>query len=129
MYHKIIRAAFSHNWKSDEDAMYVLCEARRLFRQNQFIQDPATIERKLREAEMRHGLAIHYSIPYPRAYHKIAGSNNLYTGAAYAPYMDSMYDTPYNPTLGATVEGSTNALIQGERSSELFPEDVGYVKR
>ena len=129
MYHKIIRAAFTHNWNSDEDAIYVLHEARRLFRQNQSITDPEKIERKLREAEMRHGLAIHYSIPYPRMYHKMAGSNNLFTGAAYSPYMDSLYDTPYNPTVGYTTEGTSNFVVQGEAVGDLAPEDIGQLRR
>jgi hypothetical protein len=130
MYHKIIRAAFLHNWNTDEDAMYVLHEARRLFRQNQHIQDVETIGRKVREAEMRHGLAVHYSIPYPRMYHKVAGSNNVYGGSIYAPYMDSLYDTPANPQVERCTEGAPVALMPGETGSkEIAPDDVGAVPR
>jgi len=96
-YRTILKSAFKHPWKSDSDALYVAEEARRLFRGNMHITDCDVIERKVREAEMRHGLAVHYSIPFPRMMHKTTLRMELDTTAPYAPYMDSLYrTTPYD---------------------------------
>ena len=90
-YRKCLKAAFEIEWTSDGDALYVLEETRKLFRQNENILDHDRIARKLEEVEQRYGLAIHYKIPYPRMFHKTAGTvpNSL---GAYASYLDSHYD-------------------------------------
>jgi hypothetical protein len=55
LYRRIIQAG--NHWQgSTEDANYIVREARRLFRKNMHLTDEATIERKLFEAEVRHGL-------------------------------------------------------------------------
>ncbi|ESL08485.1 hypothetical protein TRSC58_03812 [Trypanosoma rangeli SC58] len=111
-YRKFLKASFSVPWETDEDALYVLEEARRLFRRNADITDLETIERKLREAEMRYEIGLHYRIPYPRAFHKTQGSLQD-SGVAYAADLDSMYDHPVNPRVGKIMEGSVNYGTMG----------------
>ena len=95
MYRKILGSAFTVPWGSDDDAMYVISECRRLFRQNERLTDLAEIERKVREAEMRYAIGVHYRIPYPRMFYKAQGSIQQ-SGVPYSPYLDSLYDTPYS---------------------------------
>ncbi len=114
-YRKCLKAAFDVEWKSDGDALYVLEETRKLFRQNENILDPARIRRKLEEVEMRYGLAVHYKIPYPRMFHKTSGNTPDSLGA-YAAYLDSHYD--YNncavhPDMAVERE-SPNGMVLGE---------------
>ncbi|EAN85431.1 hypothetical protein C3747_63g122 [Trypanosoma cruzi] len=111
-YRKFLKASFSVPWETDEDALYVLEEARRLFRKNARINDIETIERKLREAEMRYEIGVHYRIPYPRAFHKTQGSLQE-SGVAYAADLDSMYDHPVSPRIGWIMEGSVNGGTMG----------------
>jgi hypothetical protein len=67
IYRKIHKAGIT--WNNKEDRDYIINEARQLFRDNQQIEDPDTIEKKIEEAQARYDLAIHYKIPYPRACH------------------------------------------------------------
>nr|CCC89989.1 conserved hypothetical protein [Trypanosoma congolense IL3000] len=127
-YRKFLRAAFTVPWESDEDALYVMEESRRLFRQNAHLVDVSVIERKLREAEMRYELALHYRIPYPRPVHKVQGALQE-SGVAYAADLDSMYDHPVSPLTGRIWEGSTNYGVMGgvNNSSELLDGDLGGI--
>ncbi len=114
LYRQMLKSAFSVKWTSDEDALYVLTETRRLFRVNQSLTDPARILRKIREAEQRYALAVHYRIPYPRMFHKAQGSAQGWTGVAYASYMDSLYEEgATNPSVGIIEEGSSNTVVAG----------------
>lgn len=90
-YRKILKAAFEVPWKTDTDAVYVLEEARKLFRANKDLCDEERIRTKIEEAEMRYSLALHYKIPYPRMYHKTQGNQPDSLGA-YSTYLDSHYD-------------------------------------
>lgn len=45
---------------------YIMNEARHLFRKNRYLQDETEIQLRLREAESRLALALHYKTPYPR---------------------------------------------------------------
>lgn len=129
-YHKIGKSAFAFPWNSDEDAMYVLQECRRLFRQNQFVTDVTAIQRKLREAEMRYELAIHYRIPYPRPTHKPQGSMQD-SSSPYNPSMDSLYDNQVSHRLCSVEEGSVNGGIMGcsEEPTKFAYDDVlGYTE-
>ncbi|RNF16423.1 LYR motif containing protein 1 [Trypanosoma conorhini] len=125
-YRKFLKASFAVPWETDEDALYVLEEARRLFRKNAGITDVETIERKLREAEMRYEIGLHYRIPYPRAFHKTQGSLQE-SGVAYAADLDSMYDHPVNPRVGQIMEGSVNCGTMGgtEHLTQYLEEGPG----
>ena len=131
-YRKIIRAAFTVNWPKDEDAVYVLTEARRLFRLNRYLSHEDDVRRKLREAELRYELAIHYKIPYPRPYNKSQGASTI-SGVAYSPYLDSQYElAPVNPFIGHMSEdNSTGFLSVGHISNPggdlyAFEKKDGY---
>mmetsp|Transcript_36555 Transcript_36555/g.81385 ORF Transcript_36555/g.81385 Transcript_36555/m.81385 type:complete len:101 (-) Transcript_36555:3775-4077(-) len=52
-----------------EEKSYILSEAKKSFRENRGITDPAEIERKISECQARYELAWHYNIPYPRLHH------------------------------------------------------------
>lgn len=126
-YHKIGKCAFTVPWASDDDAMYVLSEARRLFRQNQFVTDVKIIERKIREAEMRYHIALHYMNPYPRPFHKTQGSTQE-SGVAYHPAYDSMLDCAGSPRLGDNREGCATQVFKGgngDPSGSLLDEVRG----
>ncbi|KAG5468407.1 hypothetical protein LSCM1_02387 [Leishmania martiniquensis] len=125
-YRRCLRAAFNVPWSSDEDALYVLEETRRLFRQNRGIRDAERIERKLREAEMRYEMAIHYNIPYPRPFNKMQGSMQE-SGVPYAAYLDSAYDHMVNPNVGVNAEGAANLGIMGglEKARHYFEDNIG----
>ncbi|KEG08767.1 LYR motif containing protein 1 [Trypanosoma grayi] len=122
-YRRFLKVAFTVPWETDEDALYVMEEARRLFRQNANITDVESIRRKLREAEMRYEIGVHYRIPYPRPFHKTQGSLQE-SGVAYAADLDSMYDHPVNMRVGRISEGSTNfGTMGGVENSTHFLED------
>ncbi|KAG5468000.1 hypothetical protein LSCM4_01087 [Leishmania orientalis] len=125
-YRRCLRAAFNVPWSSDEDAVYVLEETRRLFRQNRGIREMERIERKLREVEMRYEMAIHYNIPYPRPFNKMQGSMQE-SGVPYAAYLDSAYDHMVNPNVGVNAEGAANLGIMGgfEKASHYFEDNIG----
>lgn len=125
-YRKCLRAAFIVPWDSDDDALYVLEETRRLFRQNRGIRDVERIERKLREVEMRYEMALHYNIPYPRAFNKMQGSMPE-SGVPYAAYLDSSYDHMVNPNVGVIEEGSANLGVMGglEKRDYYFEDTIG----
>ena len=111
LYKRILRSAFDVAWLGGiEDAVYAVDEARRLFRQNKNLSIREEIERKIREGEVRHDLAVHYRIPRPRMFHKSQGGDNR-GSPAYALYLDSYYDNPNAPhaanrVTGFTTEGS-----------------------
>lgn len=111
-YRRCIKAAFEIPWTSDEDALYVIEETRRLFNQNRCITDVERIERKLREVEMRYELGRHYLIPYPRPYHKLQGAMPE-SASAYSPYLDTAYDNGASPYTAFIQEGSSNAGVLG----------------
>ena len=113
-YRKILNSAFTVPWGTDDDAMYVISDCRRLFRQNENIVDVNEIARKVREAEMRYEIAVHYRIPYPRMFNKAQGSIQE-SGVSYSPYLDSLYDSPYysRPQEG----GGDTAFPQGSVAS------------
>ena len=116
-YKKILTSAFVVDWKTDDDAAYVMQEARKVFRDNMGITDVATIERKVQEAEQRYLLAVHYKIPYPRMFHKLAGGHND-AGVAYASYLDSHYDQgAVNPRIGKIEPGSVNDFAHCNNST------------
>jgi hypothetical protein len=129
-YHIIVKSAFTVAWKSDEDALYVVSEARRLFRQNQNITDLEVIRKKIDEAEMRYGIAVHYLIPYPRPSHKATGSTQS-GGIVMRPELDSMFDSDYNPRLGdprvgtSTVAHMTGGAANGEAPVRMYDSVSG----
>jgi hypothetical protein len=125
-YRKCLRAAFVVPWDSDEDALYVLEETRRLFYQNRGICDVERIERKVREVEMRYEMALHYNIPYPRPFNKMQGSMQE-SGVPYAAYLDSSYDHVVNPNVGVIDEGSANLGVMGglEQPGYYFEDVIG----
>ncbi|AAZ10704.1 Complex 1 protein (LYR family), putative [Trypanosoma equiperdum] len=125
-YRKFLKAAFTVPWETDDDALYVMEESRRLFRQNARLTDVEMIQRKLREAEMRYELGVHYRIPYPRPVHKMQGSLQE-SGVPYAADLDSMYDHPVNPRTGRISEGSANYGVMGgvDNSNELLEGEMG----
>ncbi|KAG8343523.1 putative Complex 1 protein (LYR family) [Trypanosoma vivax] len=127
-YRRFLKAAFTVHWETDEDALYVIKETRRLFRQNALITDELAIERKLREAEMRYELALHYRIPYPRPVHKVQGALQE-SGIAYAADLDSMYDHPVSPRIGRVQEGSVNYGVMGgiDNSDDLLDDRADAV--
>ncbi|KPA82461.1 putative mitochondrial hypothetical protein [Leptomonas pyrrhocoris] len=125
-YRKCLRAAFAAPWDSDEDAIYVLEETRRLFHQNRDIRSVERIERKVREVEMRYEMALHYNIPYPRPFNKTQGSMPE-SGVPYAAYLDSSYDHLVNPNVGVIEEGSANLGVMGglEKREYYFEDNTG----
>lgn len=125
-YRKCLRAAFIVPWDSDDDALYVLEETRRLFHQNRGIRDVERIERKLREVEMRYEMALHYNIPYPRPFNKMQGSMQE-SGVPYAAYLDSSYDHVVNPHIGVIEEGSANLGVMGglEKRGYYYEDNTG----
>lgn len=92
--------------------MYVLSEARKLFRQNQHITELEVIRRKIEEAEMRHTIAVHYLIPYPRPSHKAQGSTQE-SGIAMQPELDSLFDSDHNPRIGNPRSASAVTQMTG----------------
>jgi hypothetical protein len=66
LYRQILRAG--HGWNKREESDYIVDEARKIFRQNQDITDPAIIKAKIFEGQSRLDLGQHYKIPYPRMY-------------------------------------------------------------
>lgn len=123
-YRKCIKAAFLVPWESDESALYVIEETRRLFYQNISLMDPERIQRKIREVELRYELAIHYGIPYPRPYHKTQGTSNE-SAVTYAAYMDSAFDVGGSPYTAAYEEGNGYGGISGGSGDrQHFFEDV-----
>ncbi|KAL7055855.1 hypothetical protein AAHC03_022537 [Spirometra sp. Aus1] len=72
LYRRILRLA--QNWssadgdpvKTAQERDYIREEARRLFRRNARVTDPAEINAHILEAESRIELALHYKTPYPR---------------------------------------------------------------
>lgn len=128
-YRRCLRAAFTVPWASNQDALYVLDESRRLFHQNSNITDAAVIERKLREVEMRYGLAMHYKIPYPRLYHKVQGSTQE-SAICYSAYLDSSYDHLPSPHTGHIQQGSTNCGMVGSTDSPLsyYEDSLGIAE-
>jgi hypothetical protein len=109
-YRKMLKAAFDVQWPNDEDAIYVLDETRRMFRRNQGMRDVELIARKVTEAEMRYGLAVHYKIPYPRMYHHAQGTSPG-SGVVYSPYLDSHYDGEESNDKFIMEPGRTNAWV------------------
>lgn len=123
-YRKCIKAAFREPWESDESAIYVLGETRRLFYQNRYLADSERIQRKIREVEMRYELALHYGIPYPRPYHKTQGTSNE-SAVAYAAYMDSGFDVGGSPYTASYMEGNGYGGINGGSGDrQCYFEDV-----
>ena len=112
-YRRILRSAMNDvtHWKNGvEDSEYIIDEARRLFRMNTPITDPDAIDRKIKEAEYRYELAMHYRIPWPRMFHKVECRSHDRTGVPYAAYLDSYLDhtsLPYavNPGVGIRKPG------------------------
>jgi len=72
LYKRILGVA--KNWQSKsgdpnttaKERNYITDEAKTLFRKNKQITDPKAINDKVREAEARVEIALHYRIPYPR---------------------------------------------------------------
>lgn len=72
LYRRVLRIARS--WKAqssipkdtDTEKKYITQEARTLFRQNQQITDPESIQRCIEECEARIEIGLHYRNPYPR---------------------------------------------------------------
>jgi hypothetical protein len=123
IYRKMLKAAFDVNWSTDDDAVYVLEETRRLFHRNAAITNSDIIDTKLREAEARYALAVHYRIPYPRPFYKATGSMND-SGVAYSVYLDSSYDqAPINPHVGNITEGVTGVQTMTSVPRAATPGD------
>lgn len=89
-YKKILTAAFNFEWEDDSHALYILTEARALFRQNMHLRNIQQISKKVEEAEKRYGLAMHYRTPFLRNCHFAAGGLRWNRGV-YMPEMDSQY--------------------------------------
>ena len=105
-------------WTSDGDALYVLEETRKLFRQNQNLRELSRIQTKLEEAEMRYGLAVHYKIPYPRMFHKTHGNTPDSLGS-YATYLDSHYDysgCQIHPGMSGAQRSAPSGVNLGDQS-------------
>jgi len=51
-----------------KEKKYIVAEAKRLFRMNQDLETAEEVDLRINEAEARIELALHYKIPYPRAY-------------------------------------------------------------
>lgn len=68
LYRAIHKLSFT--WPKIEEREYIAQEARELFGTNKSIseEDTELIDKKIMEAEARLALALHYGIPYPRAY-------------------------------------------------------------
>ncbi|XP_067234224.1 LYR motif containing protein 1 [Chanodichthys erythropterus] len=72
LYRRVLRIARS--WKAqsalpqdtDTERKYIAQEARTLFKQNQQITDPESIQRCIEECEARIEIGLHYRNPYPR---------------------------------------------------------------
>ena len=126
-YRKCIKSAFEVNWETTDDALYVLQETRRLFRQNERLREVEVIEKKVREVEMRYELAVHYRIPYPRPYNKAHGSIGS-SGVEYIPYMDSSFDgCARNPNVPEAREGVRSASYHVSFSDTMMPDnDIGW---
>ncbi|BAM83342.1 hypothetical protein, conserved [Cyanidioschyzon merolae strain 10D] len=94
LYRTILRTAKRRFQDQPETVDSVCAEARQLFRRNASLRDPQDIERKLFEAESRLELALHYGIPFPRAYHLSPGATpRSPRRVAYPLYMDSYVET------------------------------------
>jgi len=70
IYRRILR--LSRTWESKDpatnatDREYIRNEAKTLFRQNKNLQDSEAIKDRIREAEARLAIGLHYRNPYPR---------------------------------------------------------------
>ncbi|KAG1944481.1 LYR motif-containing protein [Pimephales promelas] len=72
LYRRVLRVARSWEAQSalpqdtDSERKYIAQEAQTLFRQNQQITDPQSIQRCIEECEARIEIGLHYRNPYPR---------------------------------------------------------------
>ncbi|XP_055037401.2 LYR motif containing protein 1 isoform X1 [Misgurnus anguillicaudatus] len=72
IYRRVLRIARSWHAQSalaqdtEAERKYIIQEARTLFRQNQQITDPESVQRCIAECEARIEIGIHYRNPYPR---------------------------------------------------------------
>jgi hypothetical protein len=83
LYRHILR--IGKKWEGPEsEKKYIREEAQQLFRQNKNITNPEIIEKKIREAETRIALALHYKIPYPRLYFIPKGRRILFHSFCYS---------------------------------------------
>lgn len=121
-YRKCMKSAFEIDWSTTHDALYVLKETRKLFRQNEHLREVADIQRKLREVEMRYELAVHYKIPYPRPYYKAHGGIPN-SPTEYIPYMDTSFDGyATNPMIAPVEEGRQSALYSPKFDYNYTPD-------
>jgi len=91
LYRRIFRVA--REWKGKEgESQYIREEARTLFHKNKDITDHEIVLNKIKEAEMRVELALHYRIPYPRLFYVPrgpGGASSVLKRLPHNPYMDS----------------------------------------
>ncbi|XP_051969646.1 LYR motif containing protein 1 [Xyrauchen texanus] len=72
LYRRVLRIARSWQAQSgllqdtDTERKYITQEARTLFRQNQQMTEPESIQRCIEECEARIEIGLHYRNPYPR---------------------------------------------------------------
>ena len=106
LYKSIHKLSFT--WPNIEERPYILQEARQLFHDNSTI-DPTNTElmdKKILEAESRLALALHYGIPYPRAYNIAPDQKTLIVPA----YMHSFLPEGFEQMVGedASVDDYTD---------------------
>ena len=106
----------------------MLQEVRRLYRRNQHLTDVPTIQRKIDEAEMRYGIALHYGTPHPRPLHKLQGAMQD-CFPPYAPHLDSLQEDHARHTQlinSVSVLGGDNSddLSASEELADLPPPTV-----
>lgn len=93
-YRMLMRAG--RTWPTVSERQYILSEARRLFRLNRALEDPAKIEKKLFEASSRWELAQFYGIAAPRYFYNQPGmvekARNKTAIHVRPAYLDSEYE-------------------------------------
>ena len=93
-YRMLMRAG--RTWPTVSERQYILSEARRLFRLNRALEEPAKIEKKLFEASSRWELAQFYGIAAPRYFYNQPGmvekARNKTAIHVRPAYLDSEYE-------------------------------------
>lgn len=124
LYRAILRAADTRFADKADERQYIYAEARTLFRRNRHLAEPKAIDAAIFEAESRLKLALHYGIPYPRAYYLSPGATGKSRDVAKPAYMRSYESLPGDRAAPPLHEApDMREKPQGEGHDEEEDED------